>query len=412
MSKKTLQAAGAEPEEEQTGKNKPTKEEKDAKKKAHIQEKNRLAMMEQLRSLTGLNENDLYYSGEKNEEIEVISTGHEEVDSVLTPDIYEKTGKGGVPRGFICELYGPVQGGKSSLALMLAGSVTREKNVVMWADVEGSLYPDWAERHGVDRKYLATISPAAGRYGEWYLDHIEKGIGKGIVKLLVIDSVAALLPKVMMEADIEDDKVAALARMMSKAMPRFVGIAKQGNCAIVLINQVRSKAGRAAMFGNPETTPGGGAIGFFSSIRVRLQRPGKNDRGIYLHGEEIGMRSHIQTVKNRFGRCFMESILPIYYGSQKPTMMDQLLDMALVKKVVSSKTSKDELNPKQYFTLKGFPKLTNVDGFDAFRKDLDVDALREIGRRLKEKKGAHLTPELEKYVLEPFIEEDEDAPPA
>ena len=409
MSKKSSATPEPEPEPEKKPEVPPEEASKDpsakeaekaarkAKKEEELLEKNRQAQMDQLRKIMGLGPDQLYYAGERTVDVEVISTGNEEVDSILTPDEYEKHGHGGLPRGFICEFYGPQAGGKSSLAQMIAATVTKRRGNVLWLDVEGSFYDQWAEKNGIDRKYLVKLDPGAGLYGEFYMDELEKGVKSGIFQLAVLDSLAALMPRIMMDAEITKETIAARARLLSKTIPRLVGAAKTGKCAIILINQIRQKTGIS--YGNPEVTPGGEAPGFFSSIRVRLNRLGKKDRGIYLNGEEIGLRTHVQTIKNRFGPCYKEAMLPLYYGSEKPSPLDQLIDMAMTKKVVKIVTSKDEHDPTQTFSLKGFAHLTDLNSFDDFRERLNPEALVEIGKRLREKK-AIITPEMEKFLQE------------
>jgi recombination protein RecA len=373
---------------------------KKAAKEAEIIEKNRRAQMEQLRKIMGMGPDQLYYAGEKTVKLDLIGTGNEEIDAILTPDEYSQHGKGGLPRGYLCEFYGPQAGGKSSLAQMLAATVTKRKGNVLWLDVEGSFYDVWAEKNGIDRNYLVKVEPGAGVYGEYYMEKLESGVKSGMFQLAVLDSLAALMPKMMMEAPLEKETIAARARLLSKTIPRLVGVAKEKNCAIILINQIRMKTGIS--YGNPEVTPGGEAPGFFASIRVRLKRLGRKDRGIYLNGEEIGLRAHAQTIKNRFGPCYLESMLPMYYGAEKPSAMDQLIDVAITKKVIKVSTSKEEHEPTQSFSLKGFPNLSDLDSFDEFRDRFisDKKAIIEVGKRLREKKGVVINSDIEQLMKE------------
>lgn len=373
---------------------------KKAAKEAEVIEKNRRAQMEQLRKIMGMGPDQLYYAGEKSVKLDLIGTGNEEIDAILTPDEYSQHGTGGLPRGYLCEFYGPQAGGKSSLAQMLAATVTKRKGNVLWLDVEGSFYDVWAEKNGIDRNYLVKVEPGAGVYGEYYMEKLESGVKSGMFQLAVLDSLAALMPKMMMEAPLEKETIAARARLLSKTIPRLVGVAKEKNCAIILINQIRMKTGIS--YGNPEVTPGGEAPGFFSSIRVRLKRLGRKDRGIYLNGEEIGLRAHAQTIKNRFGPCYLESMLPMYYGAEKPSAMDQLIDLAITKKVIKVSTSKEEHEPTQVFSLKGFPDLSDLDSFDEFRDRFisDKKAIIEVGKRLREKKGVVINSDIEQLLKE------------
>jgi len=152
------------------------------------------------------------------------------------------------------------------------------------------------------------------------------------------------------------------------------------------------------MYGNPETTPGGEALKFFSSLRLRLAQVGsKKERGIMRDGEDIGIRSIIQVVKSRFGPPFRETILPIYYTDERPKPIELLLDIALTSKVIRCRTKKRGEENVQSFTLEGFDRLSGVEGLDEFREKLDVRAIREIAKRIEDMKIA-MSPDIRGFV--------------
>jgi recombination protein RecA len=360
---------------------------------ASAREKILKAELEQIKKITGVN--DIRLASQYEAVKDLISTGNAELDRIITPGIYDTTGAGGVPRGFVCEFFGPYAGGKSSLCLMLAAHVTAQKLRVLWCDPEGSYVPEWGETHGVNNEYVSYMP--AGHTGEEYLEAVQKAAASGLYVLVVIDSLVGLVPKQILETPLEDNaRIAAVASMMSRAMPKLVPAAKKGNCTIAFINQIRFKMG--VMYGNPETTPGGEALKFFASLRLRLSQIGaKKTRGIMRGDEEIGIRSNVQVVKSRFGPPFKETVLPIYYSNIKPLPIDRLLDLSLSNKVVRCKTNREGNEPVQHFTLPGFPALTGIAGIDEFKNALDNKSMEEIAKQLVEKKVV-LEPDVVEYL--------------
>lgn len=309
------------------------------------------AMLDMIKGALGIAKNRKLTFADQYEAVkDVISTGVADLDRILTPFVYDERGVGGIPCGFVAEFFGPYAGGKSSLSHMLAGTVTKNNGFVFWMDIEGSYVNNWAEKHGVDTSKVIlwnvekAIEEDVMPTGEWYLEKLEAVVGTGAIRLAVVDSVSFLQPKDILEGKLADEaRVAAGARMMTRFMPRLIAAAKRGNCAVVLINQIRNKIG--VVYGNPETTPFGEAIKHAVSIRLRFQRvTSKGDRGIIKEGTEIGMRTNAYLDKSRFGPANREAILPIYYGSEKPHPIDTIIDAALSARIIKSHSKRDDKN--------------------------------------------------------------------
>lgn len=336
--------------------------------------------LEQIRKAMGLSaDDDSVRFGDQHIAIkDVISTGMAELDRILTPMIWEKTQKGGIPRGFVCEFFGPHAGGKSSLGMKLAANVTQNGGEALWIDAEGSYVPEWAARHGVDNARLA-YQDNLGNTGEWFLERVENAARSGKFDLIVIDSVTALVPKEILETELEKEaRIGAGAKMMTRALPKIISAAKKGNTAVVFINQIRQKIG--VMYGNPETTPYGEALKFYASLRLRLSQVGsKSERGIMKGDDEIGIRTNVRIEKNRFGPPFRETIMPIYYNDVKPHPLDIIIDAALSNKIVKSRSKKmDKGETVQTFTFLDI----KVEGIDEFKKELDDDKIKDMAQQI------------------------------
>ena len=360
--------------------------------------------LEQIRKAMGISEKDeAVHLADKHISIkDVISTGMADLDRLMTPMFYEKEGRGGLPRGFCAEFFGPYAGGKSSLCMKLAATVTQRGGFVLWMDPEGSFVKEWAEQQGIDTKLLIHIDSSSGtiRTGEDYLQKLESVVRKGLVELAVVDSVTALQPQEVLDQVLEKEaRVGAPAKMMSRAMPKLIMAAKEGNCAIVFINQIRQKVG--IVYGNPETTPGGEALKFYSSLRLRLaQITNKNGRGITKDEEDIGIRTTVKIVKNRFGPPDKETIMPIYYGKIKPHPLDIVLDAALSLKIVKSRSSKQS-NGEMVQTFSYDPVDSSIQpikilGMDEFKKVLGSIAIKEIAKRVSDE--LPFDPEVNEYL--------------
>lgn len=330
--------------------------------------------------------------------VSVISTGEEELDRIITPSIYEEQGVGGIPCGFLCEFYGPTGGGKSSLCMNLCASVHKEKNNAYWVDAEGSFVEEWAKIRGMDLDRTGISD--TGLSGEQYIKEIIHVAESGKFKIVVVDSMTALQPKNLKFGDLEEDpRVGAKALMISRAAPNLIGAAKKGNCAIVFVNQIRYKIG--IKYGNPETTPGGEALKFAASLRLRLSQLSSSEgRGIIKDGEEIGIRSNVQVTKSRFGPPLRETVVSFYYTSERPHPLDMILDMALSSKIIKTRTRTKDNERVQHFTLDGNEELKGIPGIDTFKYELvqRPDLIKDIVRRLKEETKKTIDPEVAKYA--------------
>lgn len=356
--------------------------------------------LEQIRKAMGLKDtDDTVRRADQHVAIkDLISTGMQELDRILTPMVFEELEKGGIPRGFVAEFFGPHAGGKSSLCMKLAAQVTQAGGFVLWIDAEGSFVPEWASRHGVDLKRCNIVE--AGKTGEYFLEMVESVAAKGLVDLVVVDSVTALVPKEILETELEKEaRVGAGAKMMTRALPRIVNAAKAGNTAVVFINQIRQKVG--VMYGNPETTPYGEALKFYCSLRLRLSQVGsKSERGIMKGEDEIGIRTNVQIVKSRFGPPYRETVMPIYYSDVKPHPLDTIIDGALSTKIVKSRSKKlSNGEIVQTFTYGDI----KVEGIDEFKKELNPELIQQMAEAAMAAKMA-FDPEIKTYLK--TLEED------
>jgi len=272
--------------------------------------------------------------------VEVISTSSISLDHAL--------GVGGVPRGRVVEIYGPESSGKTTVALHIVAEIQKRGGIAGFIDAEHALDPVYASNIGVDIDNLYVSQPDNG---EQALEITETMVRSGAIDIIVVDSVAALVPKAEIDGDMGDSHVGLQARLMSQALRKLTAVISKSNCTVVFINQLREKVG--IMFGNPETTTGGNALKFYSSVRLDVRRIESLKQG----GEVIGNRTRVKIVKNKIAPPFKEAEFDIMFG-EGISMVGDILDLAASIDVVNksgawyayegNKIGQGRENAKQY----------------------------------------------------------------
>ena len=251
-------------------------------------------------------------------DVDAISSGSIKIDEAL--------GIGGYPKGRIIEIYGPESSGKTTLALHAIAEVQKKGGRAAYIDAENAIDPNYAKNLGVNIDELILSQPDSGEQG---LQIAEMLIKSGAIDIIVVDSVAALVPQAELDGEMGDAQVGLQARMMSKAMRKLSGVMNRSECTAIFINQLREKVG--IMFGNPETTPGGRALKFYASVRLDIRRSEAIKNGT----EIIGNKVNVKVVKNKVAPPFKTASIDIMYGegiSYVAELLDLCVDHEIIRK--------------------------------------------------------------------------------
>jgi len=248
--------------------------------------------------------------------IEVVSTGSLSLDIAL--------GVGGVPKGRVVEVYGPESSGKTTLSLHIVAEIQKQGGTAAFVDAEHALDPQYAEKLGVNTEDLLVSQPD---HGEQALEITDMLVRSGAIDVVVVDSVAALTPKAEIEGDMGDHHVGLQARLMSQALRKLTGNIKRANTLVIFINQIRMKIG--VMFGSPETTTGGNALKFYSSVRLDIRRTGSLKRG----DEVIGNETRVKVVKNKVAPPFKQANFDILYN-EGISLESELIELGVLHGLV------------------------------------------------------------------------------
>lgn len=333
-----------------------------AKEEKEIKEKSKAAQfaVEQIEKRFG--SGAIMRLGEqKKVDVDSIPTGSISLDMAL--------GIGGIPRGRIIEIFGPESSGKTTLAQHIVAEVQKKGGIAAFIDAEHAMDPEYAKNIGVNLNDLLISQPDTG---EQALEIAETLVRSNAVDLVVVDSVAALVPRVEIEGDMGDSYIGLQARLMSQAMRKLTGAIAKSSCTIVFINQIRMKIG--VMFGNPETTPGGNALKFYSSVRLDIRRTAQIKDGENI----IGSRTRVKVVKNKVAAPFKQAEFDIMYNEGISREGD-ILDLGVTNGIVSKSGSWYQYNEEKLGQGREAAKQYLKDN-----KKLSSEIEKEIRKSLKE----------------------------
>jgi len=301
--------------------------------------------------------------GEAAENIQVVSTGSLGLDIAL--------GVGGLPRGRVVEIYGPESSGKTTLTLQVIAELQKIGGTAAFIDAEHALDVQYASKLGVNVPELLISQPDTG---EQALEITDALVRSGSIDMIVIDSVAALVPKAEIEGEMGDS---LQARLMSQALRKLTGTIKRTNCLVIFINQIRMKIG--VMFGNPETTTGGNALKFYSSVRLDIRRIGS----IKKNDEVIGNETRVKVVKNKVSPPFREAIFDILYG-EGISRQGEIIDLGVQAKIVDKAGA--------WYSYNGEKIGQGKDNAREFLRE-NPEIAREIENRIRESLGVVSMPD-------------------
>ena len=309
--------------------------------------------------------------------VEAVPTGALSLDIAL--------GIGGVPRGRIIEIFGPESSGKTTLALHIIAEAQKLGGEAAFIDAEHALDPVYSKKLGVDIENLIVSQPDTG---EQALEIAEALIRSGALDIIVVDSVAALVPKAEIDGDMGDSHIGLQARLMSQALRKLAGAVNKSKTVIIFINQLREKVG--IMFGNPETTPGGRALKYYSSVRIDIRKI----ENLKQDGEVIGNRARVKVVKNKVAPPFREAEFDIIYG-EGISKAGNVLDMAVNLDIIEKSGS--------WFSYKGERLGQGRENVKQYLKE-NPEIMEEVEAKVKE----NFAVAFEQSLAEPGMEDDED----
>ena len=303
--------------------------------------------------------------GEAIEDIQTVCTGSLGLDIAL--------GVGGLPRGRVVEIYGPESSGKTTLTLQVIAEMQKTGGTCAFVDAEHALDVQYAQKLGINLPELLISQPDTG---EQALEIVDSLVRSGAVDLIVVDSVAALTPKAEIEGDMGDQLPGLQARLMSQALRKLTATIKKTNCMVIFINQIRMKIG--VMFGSPETTTGGNALKFYSSVRLDIRRVGTIKKG----DEVIGSETKVKVVKNKVAPPFKEAYFDILYGTGI-SREGEIIDMGVSAKIVDKAGA--------WYSYQGEKIGQGRDNTREFLKE-NADLAREIENKVRAQLGIAAMP--------------------